>query len=447
MLLPAFGPGILSLIGLAVASVERPARSRRGVLLRPFRPDVLPLIDAAAMLIRGTARSGSGVFSRLRGARCSLPIEPLIARIRGPAWSRTCIIRRALGPRILSPVDPSAALLKRLSLVGRGVFAPTVGSRIFLPAFPPVSAIHRSACVRRRGVLPRFRRCPARIASSRSFLSLRTVGFCANRFCRSARLRPGHDRGLTLRLAGQFIDLTVESKRLQERRQLAASQVPAFAECQTGQVQRSDSNPPQSLDRNPDRLHHPADDVERALVDDHLEDQSLIALPQDAEFARDDRAALDRHPVAYPLENRVARPGQRQDVVFLVEAVSRVHDAVRDIAVVGEEEQPFGVAVEPADRKHALRDMDQVHHRSPVPLVLHRRDVAARFIQQQVAGALLAELPAVDTDHGAVRIGFESKLRDHDAVDGDPSGRDQFFRRPAGADSAGGEYSLQTFHR
>jgi hypothetical protein len=68
-------------------------------------------------------------------------------------------------------------------------------------------------------------------------------------------------------------------------------------------------------------------------------------------------------------------------VVLLVEFVARVHDPIGDVAVVGQQEQPFGVAVKPAHRIDPLRDLDDVHDGAPVPLVLRGRDVAAGFVE------------------------------------------------------------------
>ena len=71
--------------------------------------------------------------------------------------------------------------------------------------------------------------------------------------------------------------------------------------------------------------------------------------------------------------------------VGLVHLVRRVRQPLREVAVVGEQDQPGGVGVEPADVEEPLGPVgDQVGQRAPALGVGHRRDHAARLVEHQV---------------------------------------------------------------
>jgi hypothetical protein len=230
--------------------------------------------------------------------------------------------------------------------------------------------------------------------------------------------------------------------RLEQRRQLARRQVAPGADGETRQTERSDTHTPQSLDRNPDRVHDVAHQVVRPLVDHHLEDETLGRLPQNPKLLRNHAMPFDHDPVAHPLQHGVGGTSERQDVILLVELVPRVHDAVRDVAVVRQQQQTFGVAVEPAHRVDPLRDPDDVHHRAAIPLVLRRRDVATRLVEDQVPRTLRPQELPIHPDLGAVGIGLRAEFGHDLTIDGHPPGRDEFLRRPSRSDATRGEDAL-----
>ena len=125
-------------------------------------------------------------------------------------------------------------------------------------------------------------------------------------------------------------------KRLEKLLQFALGQIPPPTYRDPGHAQRTDPDAPQAVDRNPGRLHHQPHDVVHPLVDDDLENHAFSGLTEDAELFGDDPPTLDDHPVTDSLQRAFARPGQRQDVVLLVQLVPGVHHPISDVAVVGE---------------------------------------------------------------------------------------------------------------
>jgi hypothetical protein len=234
--------------------------------------------------------------------------------------------------------------------------------------------------------------------------------------------------------------------RFEEGVLLAGCQISPGAERQTGDTEGTDADTAQALDRDADRVHHVSHEVVRALVDHQLEDETVGRLPQDPELLRHGAVPRDDDAVAHPLQHGLGRTRERQDVVLLVEFVAGVHDPIGDVAVVGEEEEPFGVAIESTDRIDPFRNLNDVHDGAPVSFVFRRRDVAPRLVQNQVARALRAQQFAIDPDLGVHGVDFRAQ-RGHDlAVDAHPTGSDQRFRGASRGDAARGEDPLQPFH-
>jgi len=74
--------------------------------------------------------------------------------------------------------------------------------------------------------------------------------------------------------------------------------------------------------------------------------------------------------------------------------------------------------------------MDEIHNGPPVALILQCCDVAARFIEQNVAGQLSLQTFAVDPDVGLDGISFRAQCRYDLAVDGDATSSDHLLGFP-----------------
>jgi hypothetical protein len=246
-------------------------------------------------------------------------------------------------------------------------------------------------------------------------------------------------RGLPLLVLGEI-------ERLEELRQLARRQVPPSPDWDAGDGQRTEANSTQPGHRDADALHHPVDDVIDSFEDDELEDQSLRCLAQDAKLAGDDAMTTDDDAVADALQGLRGWSGQRQNLVLLVKPITRMHDAVGDITVVGQQEDAFRVTIEPANRIDALPNLDQIHDGPPVSLILGRRDIATWLVQNDIAGTLRPQYFAVDSNLRPLRIDAGAELRDNLAVDGDTSRPYEIFGGAAGPDAASCHHALQAFH-
>ena len=130
--------------------------------------------------------------------------------------------------------------------------------------------------------------------------------------------------------------------------------------------------------------------------------------------------------------------------VGLEHAVAGVLEAVREVAVVGEDEQALGVGVEPADVEEPLLAVaDEVADVDPAELVAHRGDDAERLVEGEVDPRLV-ELDAHAVDvHGLGGADAHAELGDDLAVDLHPALADQVLADPARADAGRREQLLQ----
>ena len=191
------------------------------------------------------------------------------------------------------------------------------------------------------------------------------------------------------------------------------------------------------MHRVADRLEHPPDLPVPALVEGELD-------PAGAEQPR----ARGRRPPVLQLDALRERPHRlvvrlALDVrdVDLLDAVARVRKAVRELAVVRQEEDARRVPVEPPDGHDADGAADEVDHgRSPLRVACGR-DRAARLVEEDVAERLLADETTVDADVvGRLDERVElSRL----AVDGDAPGLDELVGAATRGDPGAREVGVQ----
>ena len=158
----------------------------------------------------------------------------------------------------------------------------------------------------------------------------------------------------------------------------------------------------QVFDRMADRLAHLPHLPVAPLVDGDRRSVGLtgLAAAVQLDLGRRRAAAVDHDAAREPVE--IVRVGHAEDarLVDARDAVARMGEPRRQVAVVGQQQQPFGVVVEPADRVDVLAHAaQQVEDRRPPLRIRARRDVAARLVQQEIA-VVLGDLdaPAVDAD-------------------------------------------------
>lgn len=240
-------------------------------------------------------------------------------------------------------------------------------------------------------------------------------------------------------------EITREPQCFEQRGALAVGQITAFPNRQPGNAERAEPDPTERFHRDADGVHQPADRVVHPLVDDDFEEDPLAGFPQDAELVRDNPPTVDHHAIAHAPGGAFAGTSQGDDVVFLGEFVSGVHHPMGHVAVVRQQQEPFGVSIETADRIEPLSGGDEVHHGAATSLVLGGGDVSRGFVEQNVAECLPSEGFAVDGNDAGGGVDFGAEFGHDTTVDRHATGPDHRLRPAAGGDAPGGEDPLQPF--
>lgn len=170
-------------------------------------------------------------------------------------------------------------------------------------------------------------------------------------------------------------------------------------------------------------------------MDDDADDRAVFCVADWSDHLWSGALAVDRDAPAEPIEDFRRRVAVEQRLILLVDPIAGMHDTVGDFAVVRQQQQAFGLPVEPADRHDALVDRHEVHDGVAASLVRCRRDVAAGLVEQNIAPADGRDQLAVDLDLLGGGIDFAAKLGDDLAVNTDASFEDQLLGAPPGRDA------------
>ena len=153
--------------------------------------------------------------------------------------------------------------------------------------------------------------------------------------------------------------------------------------------------------------------------------------------------AIQHHAAEEPRRERRVPGFVEGDIVFFVDLVTRMRQALREIAVVREDEQAFGLRVEAADVEQAgeLR-RQQIEDRVAGVWIGSSGNVSSRLMQNEVEPQLRPNDLATDFD--VIFVGrFGAEISDHAAIDGHTSSRDQFITMPTRTNTRGGKETIE----
>ncbi len=136
-----------------------------------------------------------------------------------------------------------------------------------------------------------------------------------------------------------------------------------------------------------ERLKHAAD-LPVATFVDTKPDFVTIRKRHVCGFFRCGNAIVERYAPSHHIDLMGLDRIFRAHAIELVDLIARVHESMCELSVVGEQEYAYRVAIETPDREQAVflfpRDVDEIHHGSPVTWIVRRRDGIGRLVDKDV---------------------------------------------------------------
>lgn len=199
--------------------------------------------------------------------------------------------------------------------------------------------------------------------------------------------------------------------------------------------QRADARAHEAVDRVPDRFEHPAHLPVPAFRNHQSHHAVRLAVARIEYLGMGGKGppAVERDAAPQPRQRVRIRHTRHVGLIGPLDAMTRVGEERRQIAIVGQDEQAFRVVVEPAHRVHILRDpADELHDRAALLRVAEGRHDPTRLVEQDVAAARLGlHAASVHADVIGGEVGLRAELQHRPAVDRDAAVHDERFRRPA----------------
>ena len=209
------------------------------------------------------------------------------------------------------------------------------------------------------------------------------------------------------------------------------------------QPQTADPGSDQFLHLVSDLVKHPANLPVDSLPEDN---------PEPRRFNRvhhiDARSLPIEHHAAgqFGGERRIPRAIQGY-LIFLFDFVARMGQTLREVAVVGQEQQSLSLSVEPADTEKPRELWRQEIENGVVRVGIRPRgNEAGRFVQKDMKRALAVHELAADFDVVALRR-LRAEVRANAAVYRDATVSNQLVAMPARTDAGGGEETVQSHEK
>ena len=133
----------------------------------------------------------------------------------------------------------------------------------------------------------------------------------------------------------------------------------------------------------------------------------------------------------------------QRDIVFLLDAMRRMRQFLREIPIVGQQEESLAFFVETADMKERREfRRKEIVNRPASALVGPRDHETAGFVKEHVDRASDSDNAAMDAD--IVAVGNNCReLIDTAAIDHDRTRGDEFFAGPSGPEARSGKKTVQ----
>lgn len=98
-------------------------------------------------------------------------------------------------------------------------------------------------------------------------------------------------------------------------------------------------------------------------MDHDANDRAIFSVPNRPHFGGQRLLPVDHDAASELVERAGRRMAVQHCLILFVQLVAWVHNSVGELAVVRQQQQSLGVAIEPANRQDAALHTDEIHHR------------------------------------------------------------------------------------
>ncbi len=197
----------------------------------------------------------------------------------------------------------------------------------------------------------------------------------------------------------------------------------------------------------PDRFQHPAHLPFAALVQRDLQHGAILAREEHPHLRGRGHPLLQSDPGAQPLQRLFTGNALDVRLINLRHPMPGMGEQLRQLPIIGDDQRPFRILIEPAHWMHRHVDIaQQIHHRAPGVGISAGGDVAAGLVEEYVRLASRDRHRASrDGDRVFLRVDLHAHLGDSLPIDGHLSRGDHPLRFTARSDAGGGQYFVQPF--
>jgi len=180
-----------------------------------------------------------------------------------------------------------------------------------------------------------------------------------------------------------------------------------------------------------------------SLVKNHLEDGAELVLTPDREPLCMHFAFCQPHALPEPLEQFRGWHTRNLHKILLLNAITRMRQKVREVAIIGEQNEPFAHAIEPSHGKQPTVVWHQVDDSWSAGRVEVGRHHTDRLVQEIDDAPRIGQPLTIDANFLGPRINLGAERGDHLTVHLNTATGDEFLTRTSAAKTGSREHLLK----
>ena len=187
-----------------------------------------------------------------------------------------------------------------------------------------------------------------------------------------------------------------------------------------------------------------------SLVDDRLDDSTFSLSVQNAQPRRSRSSVVQKNPIPKCSKSILSDVSRDLCTIYLVNLKTRMEQSLCHGTIVGNDQKPLRIGIQPTNRIEARGKMRQkIQYCSAPPIIICRRETALRFMEQNIKTFLIAaNRCAVHSNLMPCCIVLAAKRRDGQPIDcHTPSTNERLCSTPGCRPCIADDFLQSFFHR